>query len=93
MLQQWRDRNSAPMSEILMGMAKHSQGNEATCFGCEKPGHLRKDCKNPLGNMKGLLPCPHCGKQKHWRNECKSKFHKDGTPPTKEAGETSETKS
>jgi hypothetical protein len=73
---------------------KRSQGNEAAGFRCGKPGHLRKDCKNPSGNKKDLPPgpCPRCGKGKHWKNECKSKVHKDGTLLTKEAGKTSETK-
>ena len=33
------------------------------CFGCKKPGHLSKDCKNPSGNKKGLSLglCPGCG--------------------------------
>ena len=41
---------------------KRSQGNKAACFGCKNPGHLRKDCKNPMGNKKGLPPglCPCC---------------------------------
>lgn len=77
-----------------MEMKKHSQRNEATCFGCRKQVNLRKDCKNPLGNKKGLPPglCPHCGEEKHWRNECKSNFHKDGTLLTEEAAEISDTK-
>ena len=71
-----------------------SQQNEATCFSCRKQGYLRKDCKNPSGNKKGLPLglCPCCGKEKNWRDECKSKFHKDGTLLNKEVGEISETK-
>jgi hypothetical protein len=44
------------MSEILM---------ELHVFGCKKPGHLRKNCKNPLGNKNGLSPgvCPLCGEE------------------------------
>jgi hypothetical protein len=62
-------------------------------LGCGKLGHLKKDCKNPSGNKKGLPLglCPCYGKEKHWRNECKSKFHEDGPPLTKEAGEVSKT--
>jgi hypothetical protein len=42
---------------------KCSQGNKAACFSCKKPGHLRKGCKNPSGNMKSFSPslCPRCG--------------------------------
>lgn len=25
-------------------------------------------------------PCPHCMKGKHWKKDCRSKYHKDGTP-------------
>ena len=73
---------------------KRSQGNQAACSSCRKPERPRKDCKNPLGNKKGLPPglCPCCGKEKNWRDECKSKFHKDGTLLNKEVGEISETK-
>jgi hypothetical protein len=36
-----------------------------TYFGCEKPGHVSKDCKNPSGNKKGLPPglCPGCSRE------------------------------
>ena len=34
---------------------KRSQGNQAAHSGCRKLEHLRKDCKNPSGNKKGLL--------------------------------------
>ena len=34
--------------------------------------------KNKKNQSPGL--CSQCKKGKHWRNECKSKFHKDGTP-------------
>jgi hypothetical protein len=61
-----------------------------TCFGCKKPGHPRKDCKNYSGDKKSipLGPCPHNGKGKHWRSECKSRTHKDGTLLTRKAGKT-----
>ena len=57
-----------------------------TCYNCGKPGHMQKDCRRPRGaGQKGAgqrgTPglCPRCKKGTHWKNECKSKFHKDGT--------------
>ncbi|XP_036063370.1 endogenous retrovirus group K member 6 Gag polyprotein-like [Onychomys torridus] len=54
-----------------------------TCFQCGKEGHMQKECRQgnrarPKKGAPGL--CPRCKRGKHWRNECKSKFHKDGTP-------------
>ena len=47
--------NQVETKSVLKGM-------KAACFGCKKPGHLRKDCKNPMGNKKVLPPglCPCC---------------------------------
>jgi hypothetical protein len=79
------------MQEIAYATARKGKKLSAmcgiTCFGCKKPEHLRKECKNLSGNKKNvpLGPCPRCGKGRHWKNECKSKFHKDGTLLTKEA--------
>ena len=52
-----------------------------TCYNCGKPGHMQKDCRRPRGAGQRGTPglCPRCKKGKHWKNECKSKFHKDGT--------------
>jgi hypothetical protein len=54
-----------------------------TCFGWKKPGYLGKDCKSLSGDKKSipLGPSQHC--DKHWKIECKSKSHKDGTLLTK----------
>ena len=51
------------------------------CYNCAKPGHLQKDNKRPKGTGQRGTPglCPQCKKGKHWKNECKSKFHKNGT--------------
>lgn len=58
---------------------------DLNCFGCGKPGHKRAACPNKGQNResasKGVAPgiCPRCNKGRHWKNECRSKFHKDGT--------------
>ena len=86
------DASPAVMQEIAYATARKGKKLSAmcgiTCFGLKKPGHLRKDCKNLSGNKKNvpLGPCPRYGKGRHWKNECKSKFHKGGTPLTKKAG-------
>ena len=54
-----------------------------TCFGCKKLGHLRKVCKNLSGDKKSIPLGPSQCCDKHWRSECKSKSHKDGTLLTK----------
>jgi hypothetical protein len=59
-----------------------------TCFGYKKPGHLRKDCKNLSRDKRNIPLGPFQRCDKHWRSECKSKSHKDGTPLTREAGKT-----
>lgn len=61
----------------------------STCFGCGQTGHARNECPKNRGlrNPKSKQPpgiCPRCEKGRHWKNECKSKFHKDGTPLVKE---------
>ncbi|QDK64673.1 gag [Black Syrian hamster retrovirus] len=53
-----------------------------TCFNCGESGHMKKDCKKGgQGGSPKRSPgiCPRCKKGRHWRNECHSKFTKDGT--------------
>lgn len=55
-----------------------------TCFDCGETGYIRKGYKKGKqgrqnSNRKqapGL--CPRCLRGRHWKNECKSKFNKDG---------------
>jgi hypothetical protein len=51
-------RTPVRVKSVLKGMRLH------VSVGKEK-GHLRKDCKNPSGNNKGLPPglCPLCGEE------------------------------
>ena len=85
------DASLAVMQGIVYTAAKKGKTFGATdgitCFGCKKPGHLR-DCKNLSGDKKIIPLGPFQRCDKHWRSECKSKSHKDGTLLTKEAGKT-----
>lgn len=64
------------------GGGKNRNNSGLSCFSCGGTGHLKKDC--PQGKKEGgnKRPppgvCPRCRKGKHWRNECKSKFDKEG---------------
>nr|UVF62128.1 MAG: gag protein [Bat faecal associated retrovirus 1] len=70
----------------IEGLVKAQQmKSKLTCFGCGKPGHMKKQC--PQGTrMKGKMkkkpsgPCPRCGKGNHWANECRSKVDRFGNP-------------
>jgi hypothetical protein len=81
------DASLAVMQELAYATArkgkKFGATCEITCFGCKKPGHLRKDCKNLSGDKKSIPLGPSQRCEKHWRSECKSKSHKDGTLLTK----------
>ncbi|CAI5799355.1 endogenous retrovirus group K member 24 Gag polyproteinpolyprotein-like isoform X1 [Podarcis lilfordi] len=44
------------------------------CFGCNKPGHFRAQCRS-TGSQSGKRPpskCPICKKGFHWANQCHS---------------------
>ena len=81
------DASLAVMQELAYATARKGKKFGATygitCFGYKKPGHLRKDCKNLSGDKKSIPLGPSQCCDKHWRSECKSKSHKDGTLLTK----------
>ena len=81
------DASLAVMQELAYATARKGKKLSAmcgiTCFGLKKPGHLRKDCKNLSGDKKSIPLGPSQCCDKHWRSECKSKSHKDGTLLTK----------
>lgn len=65
---------------------KGGRSQKVSCFSSGQ-GHMSRNCKKEEQTSKNKIKknqlpglCPRCRKGKHWRNECESKFHKDGTP-------------
>lgn len=63
------------------------KNSSPSCYICGQEGHMQRNCPNNKNDKENRIGqkgapglCPRCKKGKHWRNECKSKFHKDGTP-------------
>ncbi|NXS53475.1 POK9 protein, partial [Brachypteracias leptosomus] len=52
------------------------------CYGCGKPGHLKKNCLATNGRAKSQAPgiCPRCRKGRHYANQCRSKYDFQGQP-------------
>ncbi|NXM95391.1 POK9 protein, partial [Sylvia borin] len=61
--------------------AKGTFRSSAICYGCGKPGHLKKDCFAGKG-AKPKAPdlCPRCRKGHHFANQCHSKYDSEGCP-------------
>ncbi|NXR82075.1 GAK5 protein, partial [Pycnonotus jocosus] len=59
--------------------AKGTSGSSAVCYGCGKPGHLKRDCFAQKG-AKPKIPdvCPQCRKGRHFSNQCHSKYDSEG---------------
>lgn len=73
------------LATAVKGKSRKNAGN-LKCFGCSRQRHMKKDCRlqnrTEESNFKDKLPsvCPKCKKERHWSNECLSKFDKDGNP-------------
>lgn len=75
------------LAQAIMGL-KQQANQEVKCFSCGKRGHVQKNCKSNKNTPNKLTPtnektprlCPCCNKGNHWANQCRSKFHKNGSP-------------
>lgn len=72
---------SAYVKKTYGGSGGGHDSSSPTCYNCGQSGHLQKDCRKPRGSAPRETPglCPRCKKGKHWKNEYKSKFHKNGS--------------
>ena len=51
--------------------SSQSNNRSITCFRCHKPGHVSKDCPEPIPVPKGKpLTCFNCGEEGHFANSC-----------------------
>lgn len=59
------------------------QSSQPICFKCGGIGHMQNQCIQSVSNNKFKNPpstvCPRCQKGKHWKKDCRSKFHKNGS--------------
>lgn len=77
---------SEPYKANLLAMALKDtlKQNKTNCYNCGKFGYFRKDCRKDrlIRREEEKKPppsvCPRCKKGKHWANECRSKWDKDG---------------
>ena len=75
------------LAQVIMGL-KQQANQEVKCFSSGKRGHVQKNRKSNKNTPNKLTPtnektprlCPRCNKGNHWANQCRSKFHKNGSP-------------
>ncbi|NWZ36527.1 POK9 protein, partial [Brachypodius atriceps] len=60
---------------------KGTFANSAVCYGCGKPGHIKKFYFSQK-EAKPKTPdiCPRCRKGRHFSNQCRSKYDSEGHP-------------
>ena len=62
------------------GQNQQKPGEKRTCFNCNKPGHLKRNCPlPPKGDGKGKgdkkkKPCVHCGRKGHTIEVCRQRI-------------------
>ncbi|XP_075276167.1 endogenous retrovirus group K member 21 Gag polyprotein-like isoform X2 [Opisthocomus hoazin] len=62
--------------------AMRGSGGPGNCYGCSKPGHLKKNCLATNAGTRPQAPgvCPRCQKGRHYANQCRSKYDFQGQP-------------
>jgi len=62
--------------------AMRGSGGPGNCYGCGKPGHLKKNCLATNAGTRAQAPgvCSRCQKGRHYANQCRSKYDFEGQP-------------
>ncbi|NWH93908.1 POK9 protein, partial [Aegithalos caudatus] len=63
----------------VFAAAKGAFESSVVCYGCGKPGHLKRDCVAQKGARPKVFDiCPWCHKGHHFANQCRSKYDSEG---------------